>query len=263
MSRGFCYTCVALVFMGGCSLRPLNPGQKDFNEAVSLFNAGDCEKAVLKFKDALQKEPALQEGYLYMAECSLKAGDFKQALQMAQKAIPVAAENNKNKDTLKTLCAAGGQSAFEKQDYDAAIQFLKESIALDQNDSRLHLLLGKALLERGNKGDLKQAIIEFKAAVNNSLSLDTDLARIRSIFFGWAKKYASQGDLYTESRCYLAYTENFNSTDAEAYLALGKVFLRMGNPVGALYYAKKAYALDHENKAVIELLNDLNTPSYP
>jgi hypothetical protein len=37
----------------------------------------------------------------------------------------------------------------------------------------------------------------------------------------------------------------------------------MGNPVGALYYAQKAYALDPKNKAAIELLSELNNPIHP
>lgn len=49
-----------------------------------------------------------------------------------------------------------------------------------------------------------------------------------------------KGDTYSESRCYLAYTENFNQHDVEAYLNLGKLMKKMDNPAGALYYAKKS-----------------------
>jgi hypothetical protein len=33
--------------------------------------------------------------------------------------------------------------------------------------------------------------------------------------------------------------------------------------VGALYYAQKAHDIDPQNKAAMELLNDLNTPIHP
>ncbi len=66
--------------------------------------------------------------------------------------------------------------------------------------------------------------------------------------------------MYTQSRCYLAYTENFNKDDVEACVNLGKLFYQTENPIGALHYAKKAYALDPANKAAKELIYELNTP---
>jgi hypothetical protein len=69
--------------------------------------------------------------------------------------------------------------------------------------------------------------------------------------------------MYAASRCYLAYTENFNPNDVEACIALGNIFSKTGNPVGALYYAQKAHAIDPKNKAAMELLNDLNGPIHP
>jgi tetratricopeptide (TPR) repeat protein len=110
---------------------------------------------------------------------------------------------------------------------------------------------------------MRAAIVEFKTVMNLSASPAQDLAFVQNALFARAEEYARQGDMYTESRCYLAYTENFNQKDVEACIRLGRLFSRMGNPVGALYYAKKAYALDPKNKAAIELMNNLNTPIHP
>ena len=84
-------------------------GRKDFNEAVALFNNSDCEKAVPKFADAVQKEPGLQEAYVYMAECSLQKGDFKETLSLAKQCISLNARNNKINGRLKTVLNDGGQ----------------------------------------------------------------------------------------------------------------------------------------------------------
>jgi tetratricopeptide (TPR) repeat protein len=263
MPRVFYCTCVLAILVSGCAILPVTEGKKDFNEGAALFKKGDCEKASLKFADALRKEPDLREGYVYLAECSLKKGDREAALQSAQQAMAAAAKEAGISSRLKTVLTAGGQSAFDKKEYDLAVRFFKEAVKLEQNDSSLRLWLGKALLERGNQGDMKAAIIEFKTAMNASASPAQDLALIRSALFARAEQYSAHGDRYTQSRCYLAYTENFNPNDIEACIALGKLFSKVGNPVGALYYAQKAYALDPKNKAAIELLGELNSPIHP
>jgi len=155
-----------------------------------------------------------------------------------------------------------GIGFYDRGDYEKAIIYFKECIAVDQNNSDYHLWLGNALLERGKEGDLKSALIEFKKAVDTSKDREKALAQIRSFFFERADKYSQKGDIYMESRCYLAYTENFNKNDVDAYIKLGNVMLAMGNPLGALYYAKKAKALDPNNKAVRELMDTLNSPTH-
>ena len=238
-------------------------GSKDFNEAVALFNNSDCEKAVPKFADAVQKEPDLQEAYVYMAECSLQKGDFKETLSLAKQGISINAQHNKINGRLKTVLMDGGHRAFASHDHESAVLFFKEAVALDPADSRFHLLLGKSLLARGTKGDMKAALIEFKTALKKSSQEAQDTEVIRNILFQRAKEYSVKGDMYAASRCYLAYTENFNPNDVEACIALGNIFSRTGNPVGALYYAQKAHTIDPKNKAAMELLNDLNGPIHP
>jgi tetratricopeptide (TPR) repeat protein len=259
------YYClfIFIILTSGCSVLTVSEGRRDFNTAAALFREGDCEKASLKFSEALNKDPELREGYVYLAECSLKKGDYMTALLQAEQAAATAAGDAGIRARLKTIFLAGGRSALDSRNYDAAIRFFRDGAALDQKDGIFRLWLGKALLERGNKGDMKAALAEFKTVMSTSASPAQDLALVRSALFSRAEKYSAQGDMYTQSRCYLAYTENFNKDDAEAFINLGKLFSRMGNPVGALYYARKAYSLDPKNKAAIELMNDLNNPIHP
>ena len=237
--------------------------RKEFNEAVALVNNNDCEKAMPKFADALQKEPGLYEAYLYMAECSLKKGDLNETLNLVKKCISLDARNTKINGRLKTILSDGGQRALATHDNESAVLFFKEAVALDQAESRFHLLLGKSLLARGAKGDMKAALIEFKTALNKSSQEAQNTELIRNVLFERAKEYSVKGDMYAASRCYLAYTENFNPNDVAACIALGNIFSKTGNPVGALYYAQKAHAIDPKNKAAMELLNDLNGPIHP
>jgi tetratricopeptide (TPR) repeat protein len=249
--------------MSGCTILSVSQGRKDFNEAVALFSNSDCGKAVPRFADAVQKEPGLREAYVYMAECSLQKGDFKETLSLAKQGISVNAQHNKINGRLKIVLMDGGQRALASHDNESAVLFFKEAVALDQADSSLHILLGKALLARGTKGDMKAALIEFKTALNKSSQEAQNTELIRNVLFERAKEYSVKGDMYAASRCYLAYTENFNPNDVEACIALGNIFSKTGNPVGALYYAQKAHAIDPKNKAAMELLNDLNGPIHP
>jgi tetratricopeptide (TPR) repeat protein len=245
---------------GGCTLLPDTEGRKEFKEAVDLYNKGDCKNASLKFTRALQKDADLLEGYVYMAACSLKQGDPDAALKSAQQAMAAAARDADMSSRLKTILVAGGQKALENKEDELAVRFFREAVTLVQKDSGLRLLLGTALLGRGNKEDMKAAITEFKAAISTSASPGQTMELIRSALFARAEQYAAQGDTYTQSRCYLAYTENFNKDDVEACIHIGKLFFQTDNPVGALHYAKKAYALDPQNKAAMELIYELNAP---
>jgi tetratricopeptide (TPR) repeat protein len=263
MHRTFYCACILVMLASGCAILPATEGRKDFNEGAAFFRNGDCERASLKFSEALNKDPALREGYVYLAECSLKKGDYMTALLQAEQAATAAAGDASMRARLKTVFSNGGQSALNNRDYAAAIRFFRDGAALDQKDGSFHLWMGKAFLERGNKGDMKEALTEFKAVMSTSANPVQDLAQIRSALFARAEKYSAQGDMYTQSRCYLAYTENFNRDDIAACILLSKLFSRMGNPVGALYYAQKAYALDPKNKAAMELMNELNSPIHP
>jgi tetratricopeptide (TPR) repeat protein len=184
-------------------------------------------------------------------------------LRLVKQCISLDARNTKINSRLKTILNDGGQRALATHDNESAVLFFKEAVALDQAASRFHLLLGKSLLARGAKGDMKAALIEFKTALNKSSQDAHDTGEIRDILFQRARQYSANGDLYAASRCYLAYTENFNHNDVEACIALGNIFSKIGNPVGALYYAQKAHAIDPKNKAAMELLNDLNGPIHP
>jgi len=149
---------------------------------------------------------------------------------------------------------------YDRGDYKNAIIYFKECIADDKNNSTCHLWLGRALLEQGKEGDLKAVLTEFKKAIDTSKEREKALSQIRVFFIERADKYSQKGESYMESRCYLAYAENFNKNDADVYVKLGSVMLGMGNPVAALYYAKKAYALEPKNESLRELLNTLNSP---
>jgi tetratricopeptide (TPR) repeat protein len=153
-----------------------------------------------------------------------------------------------------------GVALYDKGDYESAIIYFKECIAGDKENSTCHLWQGKALLERGKEGDLKAALTEFKQVIDTSKEREKTLSQIRRCFFERADKYSQKNDMYMESRCYLAYTENFNKKDADAYVKLGKVMLEMGNTKAALYYAKKAYALEPKNESLKELMTTLNSP---
>jgi tetratricopeptide (TPR) repeat protein len=153
-----------------------------------------------------------------------------------------------------------GIEMYNKGEYENAVMYFNECINNDKKNSISHLWLGNTLLARGKEGDLKAALIEFMKAVDLSKDSEKVLVLIRSFIFARADNYSKSGDTYMESRCYLAYTENFNKKDVDAYVKLGRIMLGMGNPVAAVYYAKKAYILEPKNQSVRELLDTLNSP---
>jgi tetratricopeptide (TPR) repeat protein len=253
--------CLVVACTGACSDTAGNQARKYVDEGISLFKSGDCKGANTSFEKALKKDPNIAAGYFYMAQCSVKNNNFQEGLAQIKKAYSLSQDEKEKKDFIRFLITSG-QDAGKKGDHDHAIMFLNECAALDKRDSTVHLLLGKALLERDKEGDLKAAIAEFKAAQGASEDKKQNIAQVREIIFNKANDYLQKNDMYKATRCYLAYTENFNQKDADAYVKLGRLMLEMGNTIGAKYYAKKAWNLEPNNKGVIALNGDLNGPIH-
>ena len=124
-----------------------------------------------------------------------------------------------------------------------------------RKDSAFHLQRASRLLEQEN---LKDAVVELKEAVDESNDLELTLSKIRILLFTTAEKYRAIKNYSRESQHYLAYTENFDKQNFEAFMRISQAYEQMGNRVGGLYFAKKAYALDPKNREVIELIKRLN-----
>lgn len=88
-------TILIITFISGCLTFKGATVNKDFDDGVALFNKGDCENAKVKFENAVQKDPDLWEGYLYIANCALNKADLKESLNSAKKAV----SHTKNKKT--------------------------------------------------------------------------------------------------------------------------------------------------------------------
>jgi tetratricopeptide (TPR) repeat protein len=238
-------------------------GEKELNEGIAFFKNGNCDDAKLKLEEALQKNPKFREGYLYIAECALKKAAFHEVLENTSKAVSLDQKDEKMAKEFATLLYTAGHRAMEEKDFANAVLLFQKSASLEEKNSDTHLWLGKAYLERGGDGDLKSAITAFKISLDQSGNKEETLLLLRESLFDRARRYSSQNATSLELKCYLAYTENFDQKDIDAYITVGRLFLKMGNPLGALYYAKKAYALDHKNRDAIELMDDLNMPIHP
>jgi tetratricopeptide (TPR) repeat protein len=129
------------------------------------------------------------------------------------------------------------------------------AVSTVRKDSAFHLQRASRLLEQEN---LKDAVVELKEAVEESNDPDFTLSEIRILLFTTAEKYRAIENYSREAQHYLAYTENFDKQDFEAFMRIGQAYEQMGNRVGGLYFAKKAYALDPKNREVIELIKRLN-----
>ncbi|MFC1591547.1 hypothetical protein ACFL43_03385 [Thermodesulfobacteriota bacterium] len=130
--------------------------------------------------------------------------------------------------------------------------------AVSPMQQQMHLERAERLLERGRQDDFQQAIKAFASALEGSSGRAGVLTRIRECLFAAAERAARRGDSYGEWRCYLAYTENFDRTSSQAYVRLARVCEKRGDLPGAVYFAKKAYALDPGSPEIQELLKGLD-----
>lgn len=128
----------------------------------------------------------------------------------------------------------------------------------EKNGAAKHLAQAGLYLDLENSGNLRLAISQCREALATSGAPESTIDEIRGLFFSAAERYYKQGNYVRESVCYLAYIENIDHDNSQAYLRLAQSYVRMGNTTGGLACAKKAYELNPGNKEIINLMRDLD-----
>lgn len=144
-----------------------------------------------------------------------------------------------------------GEQAFKNENYDEAIEYLTRYLKKAPEDSDAHLKLGLAFLK---KGDLREAVDQFKESVNLNPENSEARTLIKESIFAEANTFFSEGKNDIGMRYLTAYL-TINSDDVETHILLAKEFIKMGSTRNAISSLNKAVELDPKNPEVVELLD--------
>ena len=150
-----------------------------------------------------------------------------------------------------------GINCYEKSKYDEAIECFKMIAKKDDSTTEVFVWLGRSFLKKEGPEHIKSAILEFKKAQKRDNSKE-NLLLIKDAFLSRAAEYLVQEEEYMGAVCYLAYSENFHNEDVEALINIARIYNNIGNLPAALSYAKRAYALDPDNREIIDIITLIN-----
>ena len=144
-----------------------------------------------------------------------------------------------------------GEQAFKSENYDEAIEYLKRYLKKSPKDADAHLKLGLAFLK---KGDLKEAVDQFKESINLNPENSEARTLIKKSIFDQANTFFSEGKNDIGMRYLMAYV-TINPDDVDTHIILAKEFIKMGSTRNALSSLNTAVSLDPKNPEVVKLLD--------
>jgi len=158
-----------------------------YNEAVQAYNAGDTEKAKSVFRQALDLDPELTEGYRILALIYFREGNFEQAeiwatdtlkrdpgdvnsMKIRYNSLRALGRNDEAKQALAQVVAADPEWAandllnhahelFNANQIEQARDALEEYLKLEPDKAEAHYLLALCL---NSSGEIEKAKVHFK-----------------------------------------------------------------------------------------------------
>ncbi len=250
---------------------PTTSAESFANAADNLFKAGKLLPAIDAYQQAVHSDPKNKANFVSLAHVQIFAGQYKQALENAEKALVG------NDDYSLAHAMRGWALNFLQQYGDAALAEQK-AISLDANNALAHAFYAEVLVNRNDYGDLDKASGESKLALDLGPNL-LETLRARGYVLYVTGNYPESlakyqaaiavnkniADLYLYSGYnYVAMqnqsTDNtdlaiqsflqaksLNPTDPIPDLELSRIYLQLGAYEKAIQYADNAVKSDSQN----------------
>lgn len=249
----------------------------NYNCGIISFNAGKKKKAESYFQKAMQSEEfgsltALQIGMFYyfneeydksksiltnkeydfgdywedeyfLAQLHLVEFELSEAVDYFKKSLEI---NSNNVFVYADL----GLTYDRMGDKDSAVHFYEIGLKLDSNNIVLLNNLAYYLIDMGIRIEEAEKMINKVLAVepDNPIYLDT---------YGWL---LFKQEKYSEAKKYLLKANEDSEKNAEILYHIAMVYYKLGNIEQAKKYLGEAKLLEPENKGVLELFKEINSP---
>ena len=210
---------------------------KHYRSGRNFLNNSEWNMAIDKFQESINLEPIFTEAYCGLSRAHLRLGDLETAKEVVEKALKFADEYSPIQQLWGTIGLYNtGLDFLSDQQYDEAIDKLKETINREPTFTEAHCGLGQAYL---GKGVLEVA----KQSANDALKLNRNHQPASALLSDIKKTYVNKG---------AGALERLDLTEAEQYRNKALQIDEYYQPAQALFKnIKKAYY-----KQAYDYLND-------
>lgn len=136
---------------------PTRSPESFVNEAEQLYAEGKLSPAINSYKQAIAADPNNPTNYLNLARLQVWAGDYQAATTNAENALL------KNPNNALGHAVRGWAKSFLGEDLEAEAA-IKRALELEPNNALAHAFYAEILLNKGDLGDVDQAIQQSKLA---------------------------------------------------------------------------------------------------
>lgn len=160
---------------------PTTSPESFVNQAEALFDEGKLLPAIDAYEQAILADPANPSNYIQLARTQIFAGEYESAQENAELALLHNPDNSMG-HTMRAWAMDFQQNYLEAE---AAI---KRAVELDPNNPVAHAVYAEILIDKGDFGDIEDAIEESRIAwdIDNQL-LET--RRARGYVLYWTSNY--------------------------------------------------------------------------
>ncbi len=245
--------CLLLVALaGGCASLGFERPDSLMEEGRQLYLEKKYDEAIAKFERVIELDRTRFLAYVYLARCYIAKSSWGKAIANARLAYQASAGGEDVVATFGEALFGGGLAALTGGQFAEAIADFTEYIRLRPTDAQGYLGAGRAYLA---SAQYDQALGTLARGLQTDAggALRSDL--LRELLDGGVRAM-QRGNIDSAAKLFQEYLRH-DSSNAAAYLTMGKAFLQSGDRAQALFHLGRALQLNPSTPEASELLRGL------
>ena len=213
-----------------------NRGVVEFNEyqAASSDSASNAamKKAITTFEVSARIKPDEAQSYTMLSRCNHLAGNTDKSEDYILKAVALSPDD-------ATVNVTAGQIFMQKQDFEAALPYVKKAVELEPSNTKSIRNLAQIYYDTGQ---LEESIQTYEIAIDK----ETDREVKADLYFNLGILYNRVGDLEEAEYNFINALDE-NPDDIEAVMGMAQVFETAEKWRKAEKFYRELIAIDPDN----------------
>ncbi len=213
-----------------------NKGVVEFNEyqAASSDSASNAamKKAITTFEVSARIKPDEAQSYTMLSRCNHLAGNTDKSEDYILKAVALSPDD-------ATVNVTAGQIFMQKQDFEAALPYVKKAVELEPSNTKSIRNLAQIYYDTGQ---LEESIQTYEIAIDK----ETDREVKADLYFNLGILYNRVGDLEEAEYNFINALDE-NPDDIEAVMGMAQVFETAEKWRKAEKFYRELIAIDPDN----------------
>jgi len=215
----------------------ITPATSQFSTAPNLSDLQPSSVAITKDirSKASSVNPDSPKAFIENGERLAKAGRYREALNSLKRALKLKPEDLFMMNDLAIVAADLGDSSLRRNEFGIAEQAYKIALQFWNNDAKIHSKLGDT--HNGLK-QYDRAIKEYTDAINLGMNTADMHCRLGDVYYRAGK--------YDDARLLYLIATEIDGAHKQAYLGLGRTYLKLNRKDAAHGIQRKLQLLDRE-----------------